>query len=178
MLSKAQRIALVVIPLLLIAILMGVFYFRDSSSGFVWVIRVVDGDTIEIKGKVKIRLIGVDTPETKHPQKSEECFGKEATNKLNELVAGRKVRLEADKEDKDRHERPLRYIWLEDGRMLNQMLAEGGFGRAKFYSPNTKYKKLFEGLEERARIERRGLWGACDYPIKEGASKKKPRRKH
>ena len=86
MLSRAQRIALVVLPLLLVAVLIVVFYFGKSSS-YVLVTRVVDGDTFEIEGGDKIRLIGVDTPETKHPQKRKECFGETASLKLKELVS-------------------------------------------------------------------------------------------
>jgi hypothetical protein len=84
------------------------------------VVEVVDGDTIKVSvdGAVEtIRLIGIDTPETKDPRKPVQCFRWEASAKAEELLAGRRVRLEADdtQDDRDKYGRLLRYVWRDDG---------------------------------------------------------------
>lgn len=81
------------------------------------VTEVIDGDTIRTSKHNKIRLVGIDTPETKHPRKPVQCFGKEASQKMNDLVAGRTVYLVADstQSSKDKYGRDLFYIYLEDG---------------------------------------------------------------
>ena len=77
------------------------------------VVRVIDGDTIEVEidgTSYRVRYIGIDTPETVHPQKPVECFGKEASEKNRELVEGKRVRLEKDVSDTDKYGRLLRYV--------------------------------------------------------------------
>ena len=78
------------------------------------VIRVVDGDTIEIEGGQKVRYIGIDTPETVDPSRPVGCYGKEASDKNKELVEGKIVRLEKDISETDRYGRLLRYIYVGD----------------------------------------------------------------
>ena len=77
-------------------------------------IRVIDGDTIELDGGEKVRYIGIDTPETKHPRKPVQWMGKEATAANQVLVEGRKVQLEYDVERKDKYGRMLAYVWAGD----------------------------------------------------------------
>ena len=88
------------------------------------------------------------------------------------------MRLERDKEDMDRYQSLLRYVFLEDDTMVNQVLVQEGHGTAKFYSPNTKYKKLFEGLQDKARSDSRGKWGACKQERSEDQEIKMRKRKH
>lgn len=89
------------------------------------VVRVVDGDTIvcDVDGKeIKVRLIGIDTPETVHPDKEVEYFGAEASAYTTEMLDGQDVSLEYDVEPTDRYGRDLAYVWLEDGMSLSPSL--------------------------------------------------------
>src|SRR3989344_1004643 len=111
----------------------------------VLVTHVVDGDTIQIETGETVRYIGIDTPETVHPKKPVECYGKEASNKNKELVQGKRVVLEADKEDKDLYGRLLRYVYLplENGQMLfiEDYLIREGYGKLLIIPPDDKYKE-------------------------------------
>ncbi|CCF86104.1 thermonuclease family protein [Nitrolancea hollandica] len=137
------------------------------------VTRVVDGDTLKVRinGQQEvqtIRIIGVDTPETKDPNREVMCYGDEATAKTQELVdhAGGKVELEKDTSETDRYGRLLRYVWISnsDGRtMLNEELVKGGYARAVVYPPDVRYRERFSAEEERAKRQHLGLWGACSF---------------
>ena len=124
------------------------------------VIRVVDGDTIEIEGGQKVRYIGIDTPETVHPSKPVECFGQEASAKNKELVEGKRVRLEKDISETDKYGRLLRYIWLGDI-FVNDFLVRQGYATSSTYPPDVKYQDQFREAEREARENNRGLWNAC-----------------
>jgi len=78
------------------------------------VVRVIDGDTIEIEGKVKVRYIGVNTPELHDPKKPIECFGQAATDENKRLVEGKEVYMQRDVSDTDKYKRLLRYVWVGD----------------------------------------------------------------
>ncbi len=119
--------------------------------------RVVDGDTIVVKGIGKVRLIGVDTPETVHPRKPVEYFGKEASNFTKKMVEGKKVRLEYDWQRKDRYGRVLAYVYLKDGTFLNAELIKQGYGHA-YTRYSFKYLEQFRKYEKEARENKRGLW--------------------
>ena len=131
------------------------------------VVRVVDGDTliVAVDGQqARLRLIGMDTPETVHPSKPVQCFGAEATVKMQQLVdsvAGR-VWLEKDISETDRYGRLLRYVWLgPDGPLLNEVLVIEGYAQVSTFPPDVKYKDRFLTAQRQARSEGRGLWGAC-----------------
>jgi micrococcal nuclease len=133
------------------------------------VTEVVDGDTLKVSiaGQPQtIRLIGVDTPETKDPSSPVMCYGAEATAKTQELVdlANGHVLLEKDVSKTDRYGRLLRYVWLVhlDGRrMLNEELVKGGFAQVSTYPPDVKYQDAFLAADREARESGAGLWGAC-----------------
>lgn len=133
------------------------------------VTRVIDGDTLDVAvggETLRVRIIGVDTPETKDPNSPVMCYGAEATAKTQELVdrAGGNVILEKDVSETDRYGRYLRYVWLlhPDGqRMLNYELVAGGYAQVSTYPPDVKYVDLFLEAQRQARDEGRGLWGAC-----------------
>lgn len=123
--------------------------------------RVIDGDTIvvEINHKIeKVRLIGVDTPETVHPSKPVEYFGREASGFTKLMVEGKMVRLEYDWQQKDKYRRLLAYIYLEDGTFLNAEIIRQGYGFAYVKYP-FKYIDDFRQYEQEAREDNRGLWG-------------------
>lgn len=127
------------------------------------VLRVVDGDTIVVDlggRRENVRYIGVDTPETVAPNRPVECFGREASAENKRLVDGKTVRLERDVSDRDRYGRLLRYVYLDD-RMVNEELVRQGFATAVTYQPDVRENARFRQLERDARRENRGLWGSC-----------------
>lgn len=135
----------------------------NESTSLVKVFRVVDGDTInvEINGQTEsVRYIGIDTPETVDPRKPIQCFGVEASKKNKELVEGKMIRLEKDITDRDKYGRLLRYVWL-DNILVNQELVEQGFAKSSSYPPDIKYQDKFITAEKEARTNKLGLWTAC-----------------
>jgi endonuclease YncB( thermonuclease family) len=127
--------------------------------------RVVDGDTVDvvIDGKIeRLRLIGIDTPETVHPSKPVECFGVEASNKAKELLSGQRVELEVDDSqgDRDKYGRLLRYVFLEDGTNFNELMIAQGYAYEYTYDGAYKYQSLFKNAQQSAKQSGRGLWGA------------------
>ena len=136
----------------------------ELSEGLVT--KIVDGDTFYaiVDGKEQsIRLIGVDTPETKHPNKAKQCFGSEATDYVSELLLNKVVTLENDTSDKDRYGRLLRYAWVGDT-FVNYNLVLNGYAFSVAYPPDIKHQIDFEIAEQKAKEEELGVWSlACDY---------------
>lgn len=128
------------------------------------VVRVVDGDTIEVrfhKHVEDVRLIGIDTPETKKPGTPVQCFGPRASRFTHSLLEGRTVRLVLGVERRDRYGRLLAYVHL-GRRFANAILVRRGLARSLTISPNDRLASLFQGLELDAARAGRGLWGACE----------------
>ncbi len=121
--------------------------------------RVVDGDTLVITGGERIRLIGVDTPETKHPTKPPQPFGKEAYEFTRRTVEGKRVQIKFDpRETKDRYGRTLGYVYV-DGEFLNELLLRQGLARAMLNYPfSAEMKTVFRNAEAAAKTARRGVW--------------------
>jgi micrococcal nuclease len=131
--------------------------------------RVVDGDTIEVvidNTTEKVRLIGVDTPETVHPTIGEEPYGRQASDFTKSKLSGQSVGLEFDVEERDRYGRLLAYVWLGD-QMFNEVLLREGYAQLATYPPNVKYVDRFTGAQEEARQQQRGLWGEIEETDKE-----------
>lgn len=124
--------------------------------------RVVDGDTFEIMlngNKEKVRLIGIDTPESVHPDKNKNSEeGKTASKYTKELIENKNVKLEFDVQQRDKYGRLLAYVYLEDGTMLNKKLLEDGYAKIATYPPNVKYVEEFKQIESKAREQEKGLW--------------------
>ncbi len=142
-------------------ILLFVMYCSIAAQDLFLCTRVVDGDTIvvEVGGKgEKVRLIGVDTPETVHPSKPVEYFGKEASAFTRQMVEGKRVRLEYDWQKRDKYGRLLAYVYLEDGTFLNAEIIKQGYGFAYTKYP-FKYLDEFREYQVNARKNNRGLWG-------------------
>ncbi len=133
---------------------------RKGKPDEVLVARVIDGDTIELDGGEKVRLIGMDTPETVDPRKSVQCFGKAASDFTKSLLEHQWVRLEKDVQPKDKYGRTLAYVWRDDV-MVNDTLVKEGFARILTIPPDVKYVELFKQSEASARTEQKGLWGEC-----------------
>ena len=141
---------------------------NTSDPSVFLVTRVVDGDTIVamINGKQeKIRLIGVNTPETVDPRRPVECFGKEASIFTKSLLKDASVRLEADpsQTDRDKYGRLLRYIFLSDGTLINEKIIAEGYGYEYTYRIPYHYQTEFKKAEQTARAQKKGLWadGVC-----------------
>lgn len=132
-----------------------------NEVGEYLVTKVIDGDTVQIDGKFTLRYIGVDTPETVDPRRTQQCFGKEAADENKRLVLGKRVTLEKDVSETDRYGRLLRYVYV-DGEMINNLLVEKGFAQARSYPPDIKYQEKFRLAEMTARENARGLWGSCE----------------
>jgi micrococcal nuclease len=128
-----------------------------------FVVRVVDGDTIEaqIGDRVEdVRYIGVDTPETVKPDTPVQCFGPQASAFNHRLVEQQPVRLVFGDERRDVYGRLLAYVY-RDGRFVNASLVRRGLARSLTIPPNDRFAPLFRRLEMRAARAGRGLWGAC-----------------
>lgn len=124
--------------------------------------RVLDGDTIELSDATKIRYLQVNTPEIAHAaDEVSECFGDDAKAFNESLVAGQTVTLEYDVGCTDRYGRTLAFVSV-DGRMVNKLLVERGYGRVLIIEPNLKYADEFRALEAEAQAQSAGLWGACE----------------
>lgn len=135
-----------------------------SGSGAedeVAIVRVTDGDTVkispEIEGESKVRLIGVDTPETS-TNRQPEPYGEEAKDFTRRSLEGQNVALEFDVERKDDYGRLLAYAYLTDGTMFNETLLREGYAQVATFPPNTRYLERFEEAQEEAREERLGIW--------------------
>jgi micrococcal nuclease len=129
------------------------------------VVRVVDGDTLLLRvggRRVRVRLIGVDAPET---WARRDCYGAEAARALRRLVsAGSAVRVIGDREPYDHFGRRLLHLWTSRGRLVSAALVRAGFARALAIPPDTRYAPLLGAAEAEARRRGVGLWSRCDGP--------------
>ena len=124
--------------------------------------RVVDGDTLVASGR-RVRLIGIDTPETVKPDSPVECYGPEASAATKALLPkGTKVRLVRDVEAKDRYDRDLAYVYrASDGLFVAAYLVREGFAKPLSIKPNTAHRAELAALSAGATAAGRGLWSAC-----------------
>jgi micrococcal nuclease len=141
--------------------------------------RVVDGDTIVVRltartngpaagdGTIgrsyRVRLLGIDTPESVDPRSPVECFGREASAAAKALLDGRAVTLVSDVEERDGFGRLLRYVYIES-EMANARLVANGYAHAYTYPPNVRWSEILAELQRDARANDRGLWSpdACN----------------
>ena len=135
------------------------------------IVRAIDGDTavVRIDGQEKrVRFLGVDTPETVHPNKPVQFYGKEASSFTKESLNGRRVWLEYDSNPQDRYGRHLAYIWLNNPKtinestirenMFNAKLLLGGYAKVMIIKPNRRYETEFSKFQEEARNKKLGVW--------------------
>lgn len=177
-LNSKKSLSIIVLAVLVVGVL--TFQFMNHTGPFknngsqssnstnikgkekVHVDRVVDGDTFvatNSEGKeIKVRLIGIDTPETVKPNTPVQPYGKEASNYSKQHLNGKDVYLEYDKEKEDRYGRTLAYVWLNENTMYNEELVKNGLAREKYFSPNGKYRHLFEKDEQQAKKDKVNLW--------------------
>lgn len=153
------------VPLIIaIILLIGAGFYRvnspdkgaDNEKAY-FVKRVIDGDTILLGNGERVRYIGINTPETKHPHKGVEYFGREASQYNKKLVDKKMVRLEFDVEKRDRYQRLLAYVYVDDI-FVNARLVQDGYAQVYTVPPNVRHHELFLKLQRVAREEGRGLW--------------------
>lgn len=136
----------------------------EKNSGLYLVTRVVDGDTVDVSidGKVeRIRIIGINTPETVDPRKTVECFGVEASSQAKTLLSGKSVRLEIDSSqgERDKYGRLLRYIFLEDRTNFGLKMIQDGYAYEYTYDLPYKYQAEYKNAQKEAEKNKTGLWG-------------------
>ena len=134
--------------------------------------RTVDGDTLvaDVGGvEEKVRLIGINTPESVDRSRPVMCFGKEASAHLAELLPpGTPIRLVRDVEARDRYGRLLAYVYrAADGRFINLAMVEDGYANQYTFPPNVEHTRLFRDAAAAARRDGKGLWSACERPFEE-----------
>ena len=138
-----------------------------TGSDFVWLVtKVVDGDTIWVEGegkRLKVRLIGVDTPETVHPTKEVECYGPESSDFATDILAGTQVAIVTDTSqgEVDRYGRTLAYVFLPNGQFFQELLVSGGYAYEYTFDQPYKYRDLLIEAEGQARLNGAGLWTEC-----------------
>lgn len=128
-----------------------------------YAVKVIDGDTFDIwTGETveRVRLVGVDTPETKDPRRKVQHFGKEASKFLRKTIKGKTLTIE--RVGKDAFLRTLAYVYLPDGRCINEILVEEGYAYAFLKYPTPGLDRL-KRLEAKARAEKKGLWRDFAY---------------
>ncbi len=124
------------------------------------VIRIVDGDTIEIEGKQKVRYIGVNAPELHDPRRPIECYGQTAADENKRLVEGKEVYIQRDISETDKYKRLLRYLWIGDI-FVNDYLVRQGFAQVSTFPPDVRYQQQFLEAQKEAIEKDRGLWKKC-----------------
>lgn len=137
---------------------------RIVKKGFYLVTKVVDGDTFWVDNNIadglKIRLIGVDAPESRNVfKKKKQPYGLESKAYLTKLLNDQYVRLEFDVDSLDQYGRTLAYAYLENGDMVNELIVKTGNGIVMTIAPNVKYEDLFTTGQRQARENSLGLWG-------------------
>ena len=134
------------------------------------VLRVIDGDTIEIEGNIKLRYIGINTPELHDPKRPVECFGQIPSDENKKLVEGKEIYIQRDISETDKYKRLLRYVWVGD-LFVNDYLIRQGFAQVSTFPPDVKYIPQFLTAQTEAQNNVRGLWKDC--PLSIGDSKKR-----
>lgn len=140
----------------------------EADRTYFRVARIIDGDTFEVEtagGLEKVRLIGVNTPESVDPRRPVECFGREASAKAEELLGDKEVELEADpsQTDRDRYGRLLRYVRTREGLFYNLEIIKLGYAHEYTFDLPYKYQAEFKAAQLEAQNKKAGLWadGAC-----------------
>jgi endonuclease YncB( thermonuclease family) len=151
--------AIGVMVLLILAVYLVFKDFTPTSSETFDVSQIIDGDTIRLSSGDKVRLIGINTPETGQPY-----YG-EATEKLKQLIGNSPVKLEKDEDDKDQYGRLLRYVYVNDTH-VNLEMVKCGMAIAYEFQPNVKYSDDFEEAEQEAKSAKQGIWTPSQFTLR------------
>lgn len=160
----------IMISILLFFLFISITY-ADSNKVTVAFSKCVDGDTAKVilnEKEVTVRFLAIDTPETKHPQKGEEPFGKEASNyTCNKLKNAEKIELEYDgKEKTDKYNRHLAWVFVDDS-LLQKELIQKGYAEVAYLYDDYKYTKELQKEESLAKLEKKGKWNDSLIQTKE-----------
>ena len=141
---------------------------NNISNEIYYVYKVIDGDTFYCydinNNEIKIRLIGIDTPETRNRfKKKKGYYGEEAKQYLTHLILNKQVKLEFDIDKYDQYQRFLAYAYTMDEQFINAELVKNGYARIMTIQPNSKYANLFYDLQLKARADKKGLWAVEEY---------------
>lgn len=136
---------------------------KQTAISATTVVKVIDGDTLEVLidgKKEKVRVIGINTPETVDPRRPVECFGKEASNHAKSLLSGQTVTLESDptQDNKDKYGRLLRYVNLPDGTDFGLTMISEGYAYEYTYEVPYKYQTQYKKAQLEAEKGEKGLW--------------------
>jgi micrococcal nuclease len=154
-----KEVAILIVVILAVAGAVYIFTAGSPDDGEEHVVKeVIDGDTIRLANEERVRLIGINTPETGQPYYSE------ATDRLTELVEGKTVVLKKDKDFEDQYGRWLRYVYLDDI-FINLEMVREGYALSYRYEPNTKHAEKFDDAEEEAREAGRVMWSPSNYTV-------------
>lgn len=137
-----------------------------SVEGYHRVSAVIDGDTVELGDGRRVRLLGINTPEVAHHGRPGEELGEKAKRFLERRLKNKKVRLRYDIQRRDRYERLLAHIFLEDGRNINTLLLQKGLAHALFKWPNIKHIENYYAQERQARQQGKGIWTLAAYQVR------------
>jgi endonuclease YncB( thermonuclease family) len=143
---------------LLLLIVLSVFCLSLTTTVHRSVIFVYDGDTILLDGGDIVRYIGIDTPEIDHKKRKHEFMAQAARDFNTKMVKGARVKIEVDRERKDRYGRRLAYVFLQNGDMVNAILVRKGLAHVMLKAPNIKYKAQLLDCQREAMKERLGIW--------------------
>lgn len=150
---------------------------KPADAEAVQVVRVVDGDTVDVlidEQTVRLRLIGIDTPESVDPRKPVQCFGVEASNYTKTLLLNQTVYLERDvtQGEYDVYDRLLVYVWIDDTTLFNQKIIADGYAFEYTYRIPYRYQNLFKAAQQSARSTSTGLWSptTCNGDVNAGVT--------
>ena len=137
-----------------------------DTSGPYEIVKVTDGDTVQVLidgEKIKVRIIGIDTPEIVSTTEPVQCFGQESSAYAEDLLGGSSVYLEYDESQGllDKYDRTLAHVWMEDKTLYAAEAISNGFGREYTYAADYKYKELYLDDQSKAKENSVGLWGSC-----------------
>ena len=132
--------------------------------------KVFDGDTFRTTAGEKVRLLGINTPEVAHDKEPGQPFGTEAKRRLEQLIAGKMIRLQLDRDNKDDYGRTLAQLYLRDGSWINEQLVQEGLALAYTFAPNFQWANRLLIAEAEARMARRGIWNAEPFRVLEAGS--------
>ncbi|MBM4208565.1 MAG: DUF4124 domain-containing protein [Gammaproteobacteria bacterium] len=130
---------------------------------FVKVEKIFDGDTIKLEDGRKIRLLGVNAPEVRHPGQETEAGGDSAKRWLTDKLINKKVRLVKDAEETDKYNRVLAHVFTESKEHINLQLIETGLAAVNIYPPNMLYAEQLAAAGAHAEAAKKGIWGRAEY---------------
>ncbi len=191
--SNTKRLKIILVAAILLVVAVTIAHVRSATSidttqgvltNFSEATRVVDGDTIVVEmangTQEKVRLVGINTPETVARRRAVECYGREASQRMHGLVEGKLVRLEADPQagERDKYGRLLRYVYLQDGTLVNEVMIRDGYAHENGYGHPYKMRERFRTLEREARDNHRGLWDPRVCPEQDHGPPTRERKRH